>query len=106
MSVEDESGLSQMRGHFVRWNGSDWRYVDDNSLVTAPRPCALCRQPCALGEPDPCLGFIPGVRGACCGHGVMEGYILYHDGRRLALPLLPSDLETLEQRIAREFDAP
>lgn len=33
------------------------------------RICEPCGEPIVDGEPDPCLGRIEGVEGACCGHG-------------------------------------
>jgi len=30
--------------------------------------------------PDPCMGMLPGVVGACCGHGFNQGYIGFEDG--------------------------
>jgi hypothetical protein len=35
----------------------------------AVRPCRACDRSVVEGEPDPCLGLIPGVSHACCGHG-------------------------------------
>lgn len=29
---------------------------------------------------DACLGRLPGVVAACCGHGVDDGYILFENG--------------------------
>jgi hypothetical protein len=29
---------------------------------------------------DPCIARLPGVRYACCGHGVREGYIQFDNG--------------------------
>lgn len=66
---------AQMRGHTVYWNGTVWRYADDDSLAPASggieRPCTYCHR-IAQGNygPDPCLGYLSGVVGACCGHGV------------------------------------
>lgn len=39
------------------------------------RECQACLapQPPSYGIPDPCLGELPGVANACCGHGVEEG---------------------------------
>ena len=35
-------------------------------------------------EPDPCLGELPGVLEACCGHGRLEkGYVMFDDGTLL-----------------------
>ena len=31
--------------------------------------CQKCREPLSFREPDPCLGVIPDVAQACCGHG-------------------------------------
>lgn len=28
---------------------------------------------------DPCLGVLPGVKFACCGHGLNQGYIFFED---------------------------
>lgn len=36
------------------------------------RACPRCGQAVAKGEPDPCLGLIPGLSHACCGHGILE----------------------------------
>jgi hypothetical protein len=34
-----------------------------------------------VGTPDPCLGVLPGVSYACCGHGVAEKtYIAFENG--------------------------
>ena len=48
-----------------------------------PRECAACQAPRPPKEgPDPCLGWLPGVRYACCGHGFAgHCYLLYEDGR-------------------------
>lgn len=47
---------------------------------TARRACAACglKRKEAYG-PDPCLGYLPGVRNACCGHGVREGYVQFEN---------------------------
>jgi len=79
-------------------SADDWRYADtgaptpENALSPGEeRPCAACGRRCAWGEPDPCLGWLPGVRNACCGHGVDPGayggieeeYVQLADGREL-----------------------
>ena len=33
--------------------------------------------------PDPCLGKLPGVISACCGHGQFKSYIIFRNGTRL-----------------------
>jgi hypothetical protein len=43
-------------------------------------PCRLCGQlPTPEGH-DACLGTLPGVRAACCGHGKTEGYVMFDSG--------------------------
>lgn len=45
--------------------------------------CPACHQSMPDG-PDRCLGMLPGVREACCGHGRREAaYVTYDDGRHL-----------------------
>lgn len=31
--------------------------------------CAKCKEKLNLGQPDPCLGLLPNIAHACCGHG-------------------------------------
>lgn len=65
---------SQMRGHPVYHDGTVWRHADDHTLAPASggaeRPCTACGLIAEDGYgPDPCLGWLDGVDGACCGHG-------------------------------------
>lgn len=70
------TATAQMRGHAVVFDEDTdtWRWADDMTLAPshggAERPCLKCGLT-AIGKygPDPCLGFIPGITGACCGHG-------------------------------------
>jgi hypothetical protein len=54
----------------------EWRYCDTHELVDPhSRPCPQCHElPTPEGH-DACLGEIPGVKFACCGHGVEDGYV-------------------------------
>jgi hypothetical protein len=67
---------SQLRGWPIYFNedADEWRFVDtDEPTVTtlAKRPCGHCGQHGSSndGHADPCLGELPGVTNACCGHG-------------------------------------
>lgn len=49
--------------------------------------CAVCGLRCEPDEPDACLGLLPGVFAACCGHGGLHGpehgteaYIAFDNG--------------------------
>ena len=46
----------------------------------AERHCASCSAPRPTdGGPDPCLGWLPGLRVACCGHGYQRHAYAVHD---------------------------
>lgn len=49
--------------------------------MTASSRCDSCSLFKTKGQPDPCLGELPGVDSACCGHGETEGYIKFENGR-------------------------
>lgn len=43
------------------------------------KTCNLCRRILPNEGPDPCIGILPGVDYACCGHG-KNGYISFMNG--------------------------
>lgn len=54
-------------------DGDDCRYVDDDELVVT-RDCGQCSIPTRPDGHDACLGRLPLVMNACCGHkGKYEG---------------------------------
>ena len=62
-----------------------WVYCD-NMLPTAgsKRPCGRCNQHSTSSGHDACLGELPGVANACCGHGdIADSYIQMNDGTTL-----------------------
>jgi len=63
------------RGHKIYYDGSVWRYLDNDRIYDDSRPCKYCgKYPTQEGY-DACMGHIDGVISACCGHGVEDGYI-------------------------------
>lgn len=49
------------------------------------RTCGKCGKPAPVNELDPCLGVLPRVANACCGHGnPAEAYVQFENGVRLA----------------------
>lgn len=54
-----------------------WQYEDGQSIDTV-RKCPKCGE--LSIENDHCLGHLPGVLNACCGHGVKDGYIQFENG--------------------------
>lgn len=64
-----------------------WVYKDNGERLPATggniRPCKKCGKlfPLGEGEVDPCLGILPGVDNACCGHGIKkQSYIRFIGG--------------------------
>ena len=75
------------RGHAIYYDEAGcWRYADTGEPIPQcgghSRPCAYCgRGPHEAYEPDPCLGNLPGVDNACCGHGYPgKAYIRFENG--------------------------
>lgn len=63
---------NHLRGHAIEWDGERWVYVDTGEPTTAGwtvRPCGHCGLPNTPEGHDGCLGTLPGVMNACCGHG-------------------------------------
>ena len=69
------------------------RYADDLTPTVGEdgtgieRPCVHCGLLAAPDGPDPCLGLLPGVVSACCGHGVEEPFVLFRFPRRTRNPV-------------------
>jgi hypothetical protein len=77
------------RGYPICWctHWKMWVYRDTGAPAGfggEVRPCPKCGRTFEgsnKGEPDPCLGTLPGVDNACCGHGVREqAYIRFTNG--------------------------
>lgn len=82
-----------IRGNLVEWIEDEdgiggWLYPDgvlaNRELsyggVVENRPCPLCG---AVGNgADPCIGYLPGVEQACCGHGIEPCYVVWSHGVR------------------------
>lgn len=43
--------------------------------------CVVCKQFCEANKPDACLGEIPGVSHACCGHEEVEAAYVVLGGK-------------------------
>lgn len=80
-----------LRGHQIETTGSttdmaDWVWADTKEPVLEnERPCTRCgRMPVPIHSrwgADACLGKLPGVKAACCGHGDdSRAYVLFDDG--------------------------
>lgn len=79
-----------LRGHPIEHDGDQWRFVDTGEATVtawAKRPCGHCGLRNTADGHDGCLGTLPGVTNACCGHGnETDAYVQFDDGRRLSGP--------------------
>ncbi len=65
--------LRVFRGHPIRDDGEQWRYVDTGEPTAGNRrACGHCGMEDTPEGHDGCLGTLPGVMNACCGHGRAE----------------------------------
>lgn len=82
------SVTGNMRGYPVHWDGEAWRYVDTGEPTVETwesRPCGHCGLDNTPEGHDGCLGTLPGVMNACCGHGTEDdAYVQLAEGGRLA----------------------
>jgi hypothetical protein len=71
-----------VRGRDTYYDGKGWRWRATGELVKKTETtCPSCGESCGFDGPDPCLGMLPGVRGACCGHGDRDrAYITFENG--------------------------
>ena len=81
-----------IRGHKVVWYGKGWVYADTGTMIKSDtqegelRNCAHCGASYNYGEPDPCIGYVPGCKAACCGHGYYPdfAYVLTNEHQRIS----------------------
>ena len=67
------SARSKWRGHDIECDKDGlWRYSDTGQPVPDDpnRACGHCVLPATPEGHDGCLGTMPGVANACCGHGI------------------------------------
>ena len=53
---------------------NEWIWSDTREKITKLRACKKCNCFPTKEGYDACLGFICGVKSACCGHGINRGY--------------------------------
>jgi hypothetical protein len=70
-------------GHKIYYKDDEWKYSDNDESISIKRSCVSCGKYETSEGHDACIANLPGVRNACCGHGVEKGYIQFEDGRVL-----------------------
>ena len=75
---------SKLRGHDIEFINSEWIYCDTKEPTVnnyQNRPCGNCGKNSTKEGHDACLGTLPSVMNACCGHGLEdEAYVQFLDG--------------------------
>ncbi|MGB7968246.1 MAG: hypothetical protein WCF28_01595 [Methanobacterium sp.] len=71
--------------HQIETNISDDQLIIENHLDQSGNrnPCVKCGKLPTKEDHDACIGTLPGVIDACCGHGVKEAYINFENGLTL-----------------------
>jgi hypothetical protein len=75
------TAITYLYGREIYYIGNEWCWAEDMTPIGMPwRVCPHCgKYPLEDHEdpPDPCMGWVPGIRYACCGHGnIEEAYVL------------------------------
>jgi hypothetical protein len=79
---------SELNGNrIINKNKSLWYYEDDLQIVdfSNPRPCPHCKKNVTSEGHDACLGTLPNVMFACCGHHSSNGhpYVMFSNGEQI-----------------------
>ena len=87
MGEKSDGLVSHLRGHPIVLRDRAWRFVDTGEPAKSTwkeRPCGHCGQHNTPEGHDACLGELPGVANACCGHGsIEEAYVQFSSGGSL-----------------------
>lgn len=92
---------NHLRGHPIEWDCSrlQWIYSDTREATASTwrdRPCGYCDKHSTHEGHDACLGTLPGVMNACCGHGhTSEAYVQYWGGDVVSGPAAASAFDRL-----------
>jgi len=74
----------KLRGYDIELFEDEWIYSDTKKSTSenwVKIPCGYCGMNFTKEGHDGCLGVLPKIMNACCGHGVnREAYIQYNDG--------------------------
>ncbi len=74
----------KFRGYDIEYRDGNWVFSDTGELVSdvwTDRPCGHCNKMNTKEGHDGCLGTLPFVMNACCGHGVVSAaFVQFWDG--------------------------
>jgi len=84
------SATGYVNGCPVVFDGGVWKWADTRSPISEEKDshvCPHCGKSAGPNGEDGCLGHLPGVKTACCGHGRREGYIIFENGIQVRFQL-------------------
>lgn len=96
-----------LRGHPIEWDAlrQQWVYSDTRESTVdtwRERPCGHCGQHSSPEGHDACLGTLPCVANACCGHGHDdEAYVQFWDGSTARGAAARAVIELLHTEVAQ-----
>ena len=74
---------NNLRGHKIEFLNNQWVYCDTKEPTTEThmdRACGHCGEFSTSEGHDACLGTLPNVMNACCGHGeISDAYLQFWD---------------------------
>jgi hypothetical protein len=79
--------MNKYRGHIIYQENDIWFYKDTKEPVSENknRACGHCDLPNTAEGHDGCLGTLPDVQNACCGHGsITDVYVQFYDYTRIS----------------------
>ena len=75
---------SKFRGYDIEYINDEWYFCNSGDPVAenhTEMPCGHCGKHDTKDGHDGCLGTLPGLMNACCGHGEFEEtYVQFLDG--------------------------
>ena len=76
---------SKFRGHHIVFVDDQWLYDDNKQPVAGnERPCGHCEKENTKEGHDGCLGILPNIMNACCGHGnIAEAYVQFDKNKTI-----------------------
>ncbi|MFP1683392.1 hypothetical protein ACLD0W_12840 [Alloalcanivorax sp. C16-1] len=94
-----------LRGHQIHQQGQEFVYADTGEPTASTwrqRPCGHCGRADTPEGHDGCLGTVPGVMNACCGHGrPEEAYVQFADGAVVRGPDAVAIMRRLQRAAVR-----
>jgi len=88
-----------IRGHKFKIIDGKPVYCDTGKPTFYRKECGFCHKTETIDGVDPCLGVLPGVMNACCGHGSRrESYIQFENRFRISGFKLPEKGEEIDPK--------